>query len=111
MQNILLIGNGAREHAIAEAIMRSGQQPRLFACMKANNPGIATLSEKIFMSSYSDLHAIVAFATALRIDFAVIGPEDPLNTWRGRCPEESGDSFCGTITESGPAGNLQILHP
>ncbi len=79
MPNILIIGNGAREHAIAEAIMRSGQMPRLFACMKANNPGIASLSEKIFMSSYSNLTAIVAFAEVSRIDFAVVGPEDPLN--------------------------------
>jgi phosphoribosylamine---glycine ligase len=79
MQNILLIGNGAREHAIAEAIMRSGRGPRLFACMKANNPGIASLSEQILMSGYGDLPAIVAFAKAARIDFAVIGPEDPLN--------------------------------
>ena len=47
MLNILLIGNGAREHAIAEAIMRSGHRPRLFSYMKANNPGIASLSENI----------------------------------------------------------------
>lgn len=79
MLNILLIGNGAREHAIAEAIMRSGHRPRLFACMKSNNPGIASLSEKIFMTSYSDLAAMIAFAKACRIDFTVIGPEDPLN--------------------------------
>lgn len=79
MTNILIIGNGAREHAIAEAIMRSGQRPRLFACMKANNPGIASLSEKIFMSSYRDPAAIAAFAEASRIDFAVVGPEDPLS--------------------------------
>jgi phosphoribosylamine--glycine ligase len=79
MPNVLMIGNGAREHAIAEAIMRSTHRPRLFACMKTNNPGIASLSEKIFISSYSDLAAIVAFAKASRTDFAVIGPEDPLN--------------------------------
>jgi phosphoribosylamine--glycine ligase len=79
MPNILIIGNGAREHAIAEAIMRSTHRPRLFACMKTNNPGIASLSENIFISSYRDLAAIVAFAEASRIDFAVVGPEDPLN--------------------------------
>ena len=39
MTNILLVGNGAREHALAEAILRSGQTPRLFSFMKANNPG------------------------------------------------------------------------
>jgi hypothetical protein len=58
MPNILLVGNGAREHAMAEAILRSNQKPRLFSFMKANNPGIASLSEKIKLGGYSDLEAI-----------------------------------------------------
>lgn len=79
MPNIMLIGNGAREHALAEAILRSSQTPRLFSFMKANNPGIASLSEKIKLGSYADLEAITHFATENKIEFAVIGPEDPLN--------------------------------
>ena len=79
MPNILLIGNGAREHALAEAIARSEQNPVLYSFMKANNPGIASLSEKIKLGSYTDLEAITAFATENKIEFAVIGPEDPLN--------------------------------
>ena len=47
MTHVLLIGNGAREHAIAEAIMRSGRNPRLFAYMKTNNPGIASLAREV----------------------------------------------------------------
>jgi phosphoribosylamine--glycine ligase len=79
MLNILLIGNGAREHALAEAISRSEQKPRLFSFMKTNNPGIASLSEKIKLGSYADLEAITGFAAKNKIEFAVIGPEDPLN--------------------------------
>ena len=79
MPNILLVGNGAREHAMAEAISRSGQNPFLFSYMKANNPGIASLSEIRKLGSYSDLSAITGFALENKIDFAVIGPEDPLN--------------------------------
>jgi len=79
MPNILLIGNGAREHAIAEAIARSGQAPSLLSWMKARNPGIASLSRKIQIGSYTDLAAITGFARENKIDFAVIGPEDPLN--------------------------------
>ena len=45
MPGVLLVGNGAREHAIAEAIMRSSLNPKLFSCMKTNNPGIAALSQ------------------------------------------------------------------
>jgi phosphoribosylamine--glycine ligase len=47
--------------------------------MKTNNPGIATLSEKIKLGSYADLEAITGFATENKIELAVIGPEDPLN--------------------------------
>jgi phosphoribosylamine--glycine ligase len=79
MSSILLVGNGAREHAMAEAILRSSQNPRLISFMKANNPGIASLSEKIKLGGYSDLAAITDFATENKIEFAVIGPEDPLN--------------------------------
>lgn len=79
MMNVLLIGNGAREHAIAEAIVQSKHQPRLFSFMKANNPGITSLSEKVFIGSYSDMAAVNAFAKECRVDFAIIGPEDPLN--------------------------------
>ena len=79
MPNVLLIGNGAREHAMAEAITRSQQKPLLFSFMKSNNPGIADLSAKIMLGSYADLEAMKRFATENKIDFAVIGPEDPLN--------------------------------
>jgi phosphoribosylamine---glycine ligase len=79
MPNVMLVGNGAREHAMAEALSRSEQHPRLFSFMKANNPGIASLSNRIQLGSYADLPAITAFATENKIDFAVIGPEDPLN--------------------------------
>src|SRR5664280_1306416 len=79
MPNILLVGNGAREHALAEAISRSEQKPRLFSFMKTNNAGIASLSEKIKLGSYADLEAITRFATENKIELAVIGPEDPLN--------------------------------
>jgi phosphoribosylamine--glycine ligase len=79
MPNILLVGNGAREHALAEAIARSEQKPRLFSFMKTNNPGIASLSGKIRLGAYSDLDAITGFAVENKIEFAVIGPEDPLN--------------------------------
>jgi phosphoribosylamine--glycine ligase len=79
MSNILLVGNGAREHALAEAISRSEQKPRLFCFMKTNNPGIASLSKKIKLGSYADLEAITGFAAKNKIELAVIGPEDPLN--------------------------------
>jgi phosphoribosylamine--glycine ligase len=79
MPNILLVGNGAREHVLAETILKSGHNPLLFSFMKANNPGIASLSERIQPGSYSDIAALTSFARENKVDFAVIGPEDPLN--------------------------------
>ncbi|MBN1547317.1 MAG: phosphoribosylamine--glycine ligase [Syntrophaceae bacterium] len=77
--NVLLIGNGAREHALAEAIARSRYQPRLYAFMKSNNPGIAGLCTDSELGNYGDLESICAKARTWSIDFAVIGPEDPLD--------------------------------
>lgn len=79
MYNILLIGNGAREHVIAETVKRSRHEVKLFAYMKSNNPGIASLSERVMPGSYGDLDGIGTFAVENKIDFAIIGPEDPLN--------------------------------
>lgn len=79
MVKVLLIGNGAREHAIAEAIVRSHHKPALFSFMKSNNPAIAELSSAVRIGSYDNLNDINTFAGENGIDFAVIGPEDPLN--------------------------------
>ena len=79
MIRILLIGNGAREHVIAETVKRSAHPVALFSCMKANNPGIASLSEEVLMVRYDDREKIGQFARKNSIDFAIIGPEDPLN--------------------------------
>jgi phosphoribosylamine--glycine ligase len=79
MTPVLLVGNGAREHAIAEAIMRSRRSPRLYAFMKANNPGIADLATEVRIGRYDDTAAMVAFARAAGCTLAVVGPEEPLS--------------------------------
>jgi phosphoribosylamine--glycine ligase len=79
MTKILLIGNGAREHAIAEAVMRSGCHPRIYSFMKTNNPGISSLSEKVCIGRYDAPEVAVAFAGDCGADFAIVGPEEPLS--------------------------------
>ena len=78
MVKVLLIGNGAREHAIADAVKRSPQKPLLYSFLKAKNPGIVAQSEEYQIGKYDDLEAIKDFAKRVKPDFAVIGPEDPL---------------------------------
>ncbi|WEU41099.1 MAG: phosphoribosylamine--glycine ligase [Candidatus Odinarchaeum yellowstonii] len=70
----LLIGQGAREHAIAESLVNSGSV--LYAYMKTLNPGIARLSKYVKVGSLSNFTDIVEFAR--NVDFCIIGPEDPL---------------------------------
>jgi len=79
MIRVLLIGNGAREHVIAETVKRSAHDIALFSCMKSNNPGIASLSEEVLTTGYDNREEIGRFAMENTIDFAIIGPEDPLN--------------------------------
>lgn len=73
----LLIGNGAREHALAEALTRSGKM-QLATYAKANNPGIAALSTHYRIGSLKDKEAIAAFAREVAPEFAVIGPDDQI---------------------------------
>ncbi len=76
---VLLLGNGAREHSIAEAILRSPRKPELYSYLKAMNPGITRLSKRNEQGKYDDLERIRNFAKNVNPDFCVIGPEAPLD--------------------------------
>ena len=75
---ILLVGNGAREHAIAEALKKN-RQVQLFSYIKSKNPGIIGLSEGYSAGDYNDLEKIRQYAQKIKPDFAFIGPEEPLS--------------------------------
>ena len=75
---VLLVGHSARAHVIAETLKKN-KTAKLFSFMKSKNPGIVALSEKVKICSYSDLDSVKKFAEENNIDFAFIGPEDPLN--------------------------------
>jgi phosphoribosylamine---glycine ligase len=71
--NILVIGGGGREHAIAWRLAQSPLVTKLYAA--PGNPGIATVAECWPASSVNDY---VALADALDIELTVVGPEAPL---------------------------------
>lgn len=72
----LIVGSGAREHAIAEALVRSGAE--LVACAKLRNPGIAALATAYGTFPETEPGRVAAFASEQRAELAVIGPEAPL---------------------------------
>ena len=75
---ILLIGSGAREHAIARALARSPQKPTTVCFASNNNPGIQELSAYFTMGDIKNPQAVVSFAQQYGADLAIIGPEAPL---------------------------------
>ncbi len=73
--NILLIGSGGREHALAWALSASPIVSKLYCA--PGNPGIAQVAECVRIGMH-DLDRLVAFAADRKVAFAVIGPEAPL---------------------------------
>ena len=77
--NILLLGSGGREHALAwklaQSPLCSGAGDTLYAA--PGNPGIAQHAELVALDA-TDHAAVIAFCEAQRIGLVVIGPEAPL---------------------------------
>jgi len=76
--NILIVGCGAREHAMVAALNRSPQRPHLFCCGKITNPGIKEWVDGYALLDITDVLAVCAQAKQWQIDLAIIGPEAPL---------------------------------
>ncbi|MBE7243737.1 MAG: phosphoribosylamine--glycine ligase, partial [Actinomycetospora chiangmaiensis] len=74
--NILLIGSGGREHALAYALAKSPLCARLFAA--PGNPGTARHGENRPDLDVADHAAVRAFCEAERVGLVVVGPEAPL---------------------------------
>ena len=73
--NILLLGSGGREHALAWAIGASPVTDKLYCA--PGNAGIAQEAELVALD-IGDHAAVIAFCKANKIDFVVVGPEGPL---------------------------------
>lgn len=73
--NILLLGSGGREHALAWKLAQSPRLARMWAA--PGNPGIAEHAELTELDA-QDHRAIVAFCRENAVDLVVIGPEAPL---------------------------------
>ena len=74
--NVLVIGNGGREHAVIQALAKSPKVTKIYA-MKGN-AGIADLAELVNVD-YCDVNAVGEWVDKKGdIDFTVVTPDDPL---------------------------------
>jgi len=73
--NILLLGSGGREHAIAWKLLKSPLCSTLYVA--PGNAGTGTFAVNIAMA-VNDFEAIRRFVLASSVDMVVVGPEDPL---------------------------------
>jgi phosphoribosylamine--glycine ligase len=73
--NILLVGGGGREHAIAWKLRQSPRVTDLFVA--PGNAGTAAIAVNLPVKA-NDLDGIAGAAREHRIDLVVVGPEDPL---------------------------------
>jgi len=73
--NVLLIGSGGREHALAWKLAASPMLTKLFAA--PGNPGIARHAECVTLD-LDDQQSVAAFCRMMAVDLVVVGPEAPL---------------------------------
>lgn len=73
--NILLLGSGGREHALAWKIAQSAKCSKLF--IAPGNAGTGAVGENVAISA-DDFGRLKDFAVERKVDMVVVGPEDPL---------------------------------
>ena len=73
--NILLLGSGGREHALAWKIALSTKVSKLF--IAPGNPGTAAVGQNVDINA-NDFDALKRFALDNDVQMVVVGPEDPL---------------------------------
>jgi phosphoribosylamine--glycine ligase len=73
---ILVVGGGAREHAICAAVVRGGGE--LYSVMKNLNPGIARMSTAYNLMDEMDVPRVLEWAREQGVEMLVVGPEASL---------------------------------
>ncbi|VAW21971.1 Phosphoribosylamine--glycine ligase [hydrothermal vent metagenome] len=95
--NVLLIGSGGREHALAFKLSQSKKLSRLF--IAPGNPGTAQLGENVPLD-VAEHKKVISFCSGNKIDLVVIGPEAPLVAGLGDDLREAGFAVFGPNKEA-----------
>ncbi len=100
--NILLIGSGGRENALAYSLKKSNSCSKLFSA--PGNPGIVNFAD-LSPLDLNDFTAIINFCKANTVELVVIGPEQPISMGMSDAIRNAGiDVFAPSLK----AGMLEI---
>jgi phosphoribosylamine---glycine ligase len=102
--NILLLGGGGREHALAWKIAQSDKVEKLF--IAPGNAGTANVGENVDIKA-DDFEALKQFCMEKSVNMVVVGPEDPLV--KGVYDDFKGDSRTQNIPVIGPSKAGAVL--
>ena len=102
--NILLLGSGGREHALAWKIAQSEKVDKLY--IAPGNAGTSAVGENVAIKA-DDFEALEDFAVNHAIDMVVVGPEDPLV--KGIYDHFAANSLTAHIPVIGPSAQGAVL--
>lgn len=108
---VMVVGSGAREHALAWKLAQSGRVEKVYAA--PGNPGMAEVAECVTIST-SEGARLAEFAERERIDLTIIGPEAPLidgiaDLFRARGLHVFGPGAAGAALEGSKAFAKQLM--
>lgn len=102
--NILLLGSGGREHALAWKIAQSSKCDKLY--IAPGNAGTANAGENVAIKA-NDFEALKAFCVEKNVNMVVVGPEDPLV--KGIYDDFKNDARTAAIPVIGPSKAGAVL--
>jgi phosphoribosylamine--glycine ligase len=96
---VLVVGGGAREHAICDVVYRS-KNVELYSVMNNLNPGIQQLSKDFFQEKETNIKNVVDYAKSKNIDLVLVGPEAPLEAGIVNELNKAGITACSPTKEA-----------
>ena len=98
--NVLVVGSGGREHAIVVSVAKSNRVEKIYCA--PGNAGIEDLAECVPIG-VMEFDKLVTFAKEKKVDFTIVGPDDPLVAGAVDAFESAG------LTVFGPRKNAAII--
>lgn len=96
---VLVVGGGAREHAICDAVVKS-KDVELYSVMSNLNPAIKSMAKGFLQEKETNIDEVVDWAKEKQIDIVLVGPEAPLEKGLVNSLEKEGISACAPTKEA-----------